>query len=45
MLIFSRMHFKTHILSGAQTAAIGGTHLTVTSNKSVCCICWCVQGL
>jgi hypothetical protein len=44
MLIFSRGHFKNHMLSGAQAVSVAGAHLTVTSNKSVCCVGWCVQG-
>jgi len=35
MLIFSRMHFKNHMLTGAQAVAVGGTHLKFTSNKVV----------
>jgi hypothetical protein len=44
MLIFLRVHFKNHMLLGVQAVSVGGAHLTVTSNKSVCSVCWCVQG-
>jgi len=33
------------MLSGAQAVAVSDAHLTVTSNKSVCCVYWCVRDL
>ena len=33
------------MLSGSQATSVGGAHLTFTSNKSICCVCWYVQGL
>jgi hypothetical protein len=32
------------MLTGTQAVSVGCAHLTVTSNKSVCSVCWWVQG-